>query len=352
MSSKAINTATTHFLRFRLQYSSLALLYYDYVLTFPREVQYIWRQKFRLSTLLYIGCRYALVANVLYLLAIANKLGQSVVSGALSVVGRLAIIIVFTLRSSAVFGKNKWVFAYMSLVGLACFALDITHVPGLQCSGTAAIPMLSILTIIFETSSTFFTAIRCRQALRVMNSAERRKYSVVSILLQQGVLFFCSISIFTVAGVILQYPGFFQRLPNAFTLPLSCMLTARFILHLRKWYATQLDSTHIDVNSKSATFAFQVSDATTTTNGELTTMFPALAMAMVDEFGPDPTVVDCLLTTENAAEMLVRRNYMSDQDAYGGDVRGAGQERDEEEEEGRVDVKSSVSPSMRETEIV
>lgn len=38
----------------------------------------MWGSKFRLSTFLYILCRYALVANVLYLLAAAGKLGQRV----------------------------------------------------------------------------------------------------------------------------------------------------------------------------------------------------------------------------------------------------------------------------------
>lgn len=38
----------------------------------------MWGQRFRFSTALYIGCRYALVANVLYLLAIGNKLGSTV----------------------------------------------------------------------------------------------------------------------------------------------------------------------------------------------------------------------------------------------------------------------------------
>ncbi|KAJ7229514.1 hypothetical protein C8J57DRAFT_1067185, partial [Mycena rebaudengoi] len=68
----------TSFLQFLLQYSSLALLYYDFALTLPKEVRYIWSQKFRLSTALYICCRDALVANVLYLLAIAHKLGATV----------------------------------------------------------------------------------------------------------------------------------------------------------------------------------------------------------------------------------------------------------------------------------
>lgn len=51
-----------------------ALLYYDYFLTFSMEVKYIWRRKFRLSTLLYIWCRYGLVANVIYVLSFANKM--------------------------------------------------------------------------------------------------------------------------------------------------------------------------------------------------------------------------------------------------------------------------------------
>lgn len=57
---------------------SSALLFYDYALTFSLEVKYIWGSKARLSTILYIFCRYALVANVLYLLAIANRLKQRV----------------------------------------------------------------------------------------------------------------------------------------------------------------------------------------------------------------------------------------------------------------------------------
>ncbi len=43
------------------------------------EVKYIWSSMFRLSTILYICCRYALVANVLYLLAIAKQLGARVI---------------------------------------------------------------------------------------------------------------------------------------------------------------------------------------------------------------------------------------------------------------------------------
>ncbi|KAL0570697.1 hypothetical protein V5O48_011260 [Marasmius crinis-equi] len=115
MSSKSQQIAT-HYLQFDIQWASLALLYYDYALTFTWEVKYIWSSKFRLSTVLYVFCRYALVANVLYLLAISKHLGDKSVGllyrcssmsywalgescdawfkviGVLSVLGRLAII--------------------------------------------------------------------------------------------------------------------------------------------------------------------------------------------------------------------------------------------------------------------
>jgi hypothetical protein len=55
-------------------YFPVALLWYDYALTWTREVKYFWTRPFTLSTLMYIFCRYGMVANVLYTLALAKKL--------------------------------------------------------------------------------------------------------------------------------------------------------------------------------------------------------------------------------------------------------------------------------------
>ena len=76
------------------------MLYYDYALTFRQEVKYIWRgSKPILLIVLYTLCRYALLANVLYLLAIGNKLGGPAscdvvykVLGVVSVLGRAAVL--------------------------------------------------------------------------------------------------------------------------------------------------------------------------------------------------------------------------------------------------------------------
>ena len=77
----------------------LAVIYWDYLLTFPNEAKYLWHRRSmrRLSTGLYVLCRDALVANVLYLLAIADKLGASCNTwykfiGAISVVARAAVL--------------------------------------------------------------------------------------------------------------------------------------------------------------------------------------------------------------------------------------------------------------------
>lgn len=48
------------------------------MLTFRDEVKFMWSKSSmsKVSTLLYAFCRYALLANVLYLLAVAGKLGD------------------------------------------------------------------------------------------------------------------------------------------------------------------------------------------------------------------------------------------------------------------------------------
>ncbi|KAF8207939.1 hypothetical protein K438DRAFT_1575412 [Mycena galopus ATCC 62051] len=292
------------FLQFRLQYSSLAFLYYDFALTFPKEVKYIWGQQFRLSTALYIGCRYALVANMLYLLAIADELGSTVcnvwykIIGALSVIGRAAVIAFFTMRTYAVYGKNAWVLAYMSVVGLACVALDITHVPGLRCVGSSSLPMyvaipilstdapemLSILMVIFESSSAFLTAVRCVMAFRAGELANKRQ-SILFILFEQGIYLHDNFNIFKPNIISLRDPpGFFQRLPNAFTLPLSCILTARFILFLRRWDEDQVAGGH-DQDAHSDISEAEFRPGTAISRSVISTIIS------MDDFGPDPVAL-------------------------------------------------------------
>ncbi|TFY65708.1 hypothetical protein EVG20_g5380 [Dentipellis fragilis] len=299
--------ARTHYLQFDIQWSSIALLYYDYVLTFPTEVEHIWKAGFRLSTVLYVFCRYALPANVLYLLAVANKLGDKYACdvwykfiGAISVVGRAAVITVFMMRTYAVCGRNRWVLYGLGAIGLMCVVLDcvaacswaevpwfLEHpdlvAPALRRLIITANTLLSILVCTFESTATALTIFRSVQALRVRAPGKARKSSFSYLVLEQGVLYFCIVSVFTVAAVILNFHapgGFFQRLLNAFTLPVSGLLTARFLIHLRAWNNTSLIGTENNLRT--------VDDRTL---GPFQAAERA-ASTVVDEFGQDPNLAD------------------------------------------------------------
>ncbi|KAF5332916.1 hypothetical protein D9757_015243, partial [Collybiopsis confluens] len=240
--------AGTNYVQFEIQYASIVLIWYDWILMLPMEVKYIWGAKIRISTIIYILCHYALVANVLYLLAISKVLKQSCdiwykIIGCLSVLGRAAIIFSFVARSYAVWGRRRAVFLYLASIGIVCVGLDIAHLPGLRCVGSSTIPtaneLLSILMVVFEFSSAILVTVRCLQVFKERNRSrsEDPRRSFWDLTFEQGILYFCFMSVFTMASVVLNFrapAGFYQRLLNAFTLPLSGLLTSRFILHLRK----------------------------------------------------------------------------------------------------------------------
>jgi len=54
--------------------STSAILYYDYSLTFTREVRLIWMRKFGYISVLYFVCRYAMLSNMLFLMLMIGAL--------------------------------------------------------------------------------------------------------------------------------------------------------------------------------------------------------------------------------------------------------------------------------------
>jgi len=307
-----VTTITTPFLSFCIQYASIAIVYYDYILTFPMEVKYIWGSKFHLSTLMYILCRYSLVANVLYLLAISKKLGPSCdiwykIIGVLSTMGRAAVIATFTARTYAIFSGSRAILIYLGFIGIICVALDISHVPGLRCVGSSSVPildtLLSILMVVFEYSSAILMTYRCVRAFRI--SGWRSQGGFLYLVFNQGIIYFCVVSIFTTGAVILNFrekAGFLKRLLNALTLPLSCLLSARFLLQLRLWE----DERRTLVSGKAA-------------QSEDTTVLPPFQAAVrsrssvAEEFGQDPVVAAQQLDVETCSPM---RDSMDSEDCH------------------------------------
>ncbi|KAL1674381.1 hypothetical protein EV122DRAFT_269502 [Schizophyllum commune] len=129
------------------------LLYYDYTLTFADEKKLIWGRKLGLTTLLYVLCRYALVANVIYLLAISHKIEETHTSAqtishscdaayrgisSLSVLGRAAVLTTWATRTWVVWNRNPYIVVFLGALVATCTALDCYQASGARCTGPAS----------------------------------------------------------------------------------------------------------------------------------------------------------------------------------------------------------------------
>ncbi|KAJ3777692.1 hypothetical protein FB446DRAFT_108601 [Lentinula raphanica] len=114
-------------------------------------------------------------------------------------------------------------------------------------------------------------------------------------------MYFCVVSLFTVATFVLKVSTqstYLHDLLNAFTLPLSGLLTARFLLHLRAWNkmrsASESQTATPDIEQRAA-----ISDASsisssvgvqvisTIGSGSESSTWPWMTTA---EYGEDPMV--------------------------------------------------------------
>ncbi|KAJ3512458.1 hypothetical protein NLJ89_g3507 [Agrocybe chaxingu] len=195
-------------LRFSIQYASVTLLYYDYALTWTREVQYVWLKKFTISTALYIACR------------------------------------------------NKWILALFGSLGLAIIALAALGVPYVSCTTAKGSPpyvllsapafllrwcslnfqryipfkgdppwrnVLVVLTVVYESLSAILTTWKSLMGMKVNGTWRLNQQGLTYRVLEQGLLYFVFVSAFSIASLILQFRApagsFLQRLLNALTLP-------------------------------------------------------------------------------------------------------------------------------------
>ncbi|KAF9444716.1 hypothetical protein P691DRAFT_786315 [Macrolepiota fuliginosa MF-IS2] len=251
-----------------------ALLYYDYCLTFTSEVELIWGQRFRLSTLLYFFCRYALISNVVYTLTLAGVVhGRCVlhdlwkvevaytnddhqscdlgyrISATTSILGRLAVLtpveVVWGIRTYSVCGNSRIIAVWLFVLGLGCIVANI-HTTLTKLRGILAAGLLfGILLGLFELSAAILTTTRSIQALRAGGGwRAQNKGFVVCIFtaIPYLVNFILHTPVRLIASVRFEYFSFphaifqaIQRLLNAYPMPITGLMTARFLLYLRKW---------------------------------------------------------------------------------------------------------------------
>jgi len=98
--------------------------------------------------------------------------------------------------------------------------------------------MIATTMSMVEYSAAILTFVSSFKAYKLHGSIENMEKGFIHVMLEQGVVYFCVVSLLTTAGTIVNLcaPSYFlQRMLCTFILPLSCLLNARFILHLRAW---------------------------------------------------------------------------------------------------------------------
>ncbi|KAF9566583.1 hypothetical protein CPC08DRAFT_719902 [Agrocybe pediades] len=231
----------TRFLQYCIQYTSIALIFYDYSLTWTREVKFFWTKKFTFSTALYIACRYSMVSNILYLIALAGKLPKSLRSALPGVLGA---------RTYAIYNMNKYILVVLGSLGATIIIMDSIHVRWVVCVGAPGpgdkisepfgfSVAFALLVVVYEVLASMLTLYRGWQALCIRVDLKDGKNKLEYLVVKEGVLYFSFVSMFTLSALVMlnvaQNGSFIQRLLNALTLPISGMMTARFLLHLREW---------------------------------------------------------------------------------------------------------------------
>ncbi|EIW82577.1 hypothetical protein CONPUDRAFT_163712 [Coniophora puteana RWD-64-598 SS2] len=231
-------------------YSRLALVVWDIVVNMRREVDLIWRPKFRFSSLLYLMVRYPIIAYSIW--AVGYKLSTPHCDAldkftfSISLFPtRIATIISFAMRVYAVTDRGRLMIgrimiALLALAGILVVALDIAQIPNMGCS-PSDYPLLTALVFIslcvFDVLATAMILTRMTTIVRLNGGTKALDISTLTgVVVASGLMFFVVVTIVQVGAVILYYvpSNAYSTFLNNYTLVLSAVLISRFLLDLRE----------------------------------------------------------------------------------------------------------------------
>ncbi|KAF9255992.1 hypothetical protein L218DRAFT_950351 [Marasmius fiardii PR-910] len=116
-------TCPSSFVEYCISWSSLALLYYDYALTFGTEVKHIWGRKMSLSTFITTIDGYASSPSMNRKHFHSCDTWLKIID-VLAVFGRASVIVSFIVRTYAMYNRNQSVLLYLAALGLAIVITD------------------------------------------------------------------------------------------------------------------------------------------------------------------------------------------------------------------------------------
>ncbi|EAU89950.2 hypothetical protein CC1G_08432 [Coprinopsis cinerea okayama7 len=369
-------------IEYTLQFCSLTILYFDYLLTLPDEIKYIWLRKWRLSTLFYFFCRYALVANLLYLLSISEdytgvetalRISKAysypcscdtgyMICGILSIFGHIGILAVWSLRTCAVYNNNKFLMALFgsmtasSVILLCVGATDALWNKSLRISffidsstsyemhrderyvkecvwgcdlrlaGPYSLLVLGAngaIVLALEILAFLLATFRVWKTRReIKQKTESTKVaSLNEIIFSQGILYIGGVTVLSVGVLILNFKaktGFVSRLLNGLKLPLSGFLTARFMLRLRAWSAIGSPNPHSATTTGTTTVPPMQFGEQHTFMGEFKGELGARSTRLSSDFDDTTTCGRDEQRGEQMTELRHHHHVGSSRDSFGG----------------------------------
>ncbi|KAI0791993.1 hypothetical protein C8Q75DRAFT_614677 [Abortiporus biennis] len=267
----------------------IAILYYDYLVTFDDEVQYIWRYKGSSLWLFYINRYFSLVAIIPELaISFPSILGTNeachqftAYSQIIIVVAQLIVSVVLLLRTFALYDRSWRILGLMLSVGLPLVGFIIWSI-AIQETGSSSIYMgctvagtpksqfctsahqhlqlgfhvpridLSIAwmaLILFDILIFLLTIMKTYQERRTCHSAILgRMGSLIDLIYKDGAIYFGIMASVNIANTITFYtlPPALQACLSRLASSISVSLMTRLILNLRKQAFTRTIETGLD----------------------------------------------------------------------------------------------------------
>ncbi|TFK46600.1 hypothetical protein OE88DRAFT_1667198 [Heliocybe sulcata] len=224
-------------------FSRLALMFYDMLLNLGREKRLTWDSKFRASSVVYLCVRYPVVAFQVFQVCWTTSTPhcntiERAAWGIALVPTRITICASFILRVNAVTERNTILVGVLTLIGLLIIGLDLWQDVNASCT-QGQNTLSSVLTFISLIVFDITTSIISWRLVRVIHSSsglhKLSGKSMIWLVMRSGVLYFMVMTGIQLGAVILYFlpQGVYSAVLNDYTILLSSILTARFLLDLR-----------------------------------------------------------------------------------------------------------------------
>ncbi|KAJ3970990.1 hypothetical protein EV361DRAFT_913470 [Lentinula raphanica] len=249
---------------------SITFLYWDHIITFPDELQYLWTRSMGWSTALFFFNRYfATLGNIVVTVSLfSSGLTESscrpfhLFRELLLVLTQVIVCILLTVRIYALYHCSKRMLSYMlvtgfTLGGLAIFAIFFGQSSQSVLTSTGCHTQLTLITSIQVAAAwealflydsilfimTLHKAYKTRHDLR----QERLRIPLVVIILRDGSIYFGVMALANLINIsTFYYPDPFLRgALCTFASSMSVTMMSRLMLNLHKIAETGLYTSHI-----------------------------------------------------------------------------------------------------------